>query len=547
MTHDEIIQYYDYLMRLATSKSNSPSDAEDLVGDTMLAAFAYLHKGGTIEYPKTWLTNTLYHKHNDNLRKKYRAPVTVCLDEGVDIAETEDEEYFMSEEASKVRKELNYLSFITREVLIRFYFGNQSVSDIAEGLGIPEGTVKSRLSAGRTQMKKGLETMEIRENYLPGELYLSFGGSEGLKNEPMSLVEGDLIAQNLLILAYEKPITVSELSKAIGIPTAYIEPIVKKLVDGELMVQMNSGKVYTDFIITKPQNSLETFKPQLDFAHKHFDTIWSILRKMSDVISKMTFQYVIENEERTKLDRYAILKALQDFQHFGTGKIETPKFPKRRDGGCWFAQATAFDAGYNMKEYNEASEYAIHGGHRTTEAFAAGGTRRIRLYEFDTTLWDNPHRYGFSYELYFKHIIPFLWCIFADIPLDERVGYDIPHEIISYIPTLETIGLIKNTQNKLCVKIPVLKKGEYEELCAVIKTATEEIKSAVGEEFTSFISSMKTPIPKHLTSVPELFRYHEATKYFVMSIVREAYEKGMHLKDVDYCCPPVVMVYACVE
>ena len=54
---------------------------------------------------------------------------------------------------------------------------------------------------------------------------------------------------------------------------------------------------------------------------------------------------------------------------------------------------------------------------------------------------------------------------------------------------------------------------------------------------------MKTPIPKHLTSVPELFRYHEATKYFVMSIVREAYDKGLHLKNVHYCCPPVVLVY----
>lgn len=48
-------------------------------------------------------------------------------------------------------------------------------------------------------------------------------------------------------------------------------------------------------------------------------------------------------------------------------------------------------------------------------------------------------------------------------------------------------------------------------------------------------------------AVPELFRYHEATKYFVMSIVREAYNKGLHLKDVEYCCPPAVLVYACIE
>mgnify|MGYP004557393873 CR=1 FL=1 len=58
------------------------------------------------------------------------------------------------------------------------------------------------------------------------------------------------------------------------------------------------------------------------------------------------------------------------------------------------------------------------------------------------------------------------------------------------------------------------------------------------------MSSLKTPIPKHLTSVPELFRYMEATAYFVMSIVREAYNNGLHLKDVDYCCPQVVLVSA---
>jgi len=540
MKNDEITQHYDYLIRLATSKCNSQNDAEDLVGDTMLAAFAYIHRGGIIEHPKTWLTNTLYHKHNDNLRKKYRAPVTVCLDEIADIPEDKDEEYFTSEEASNIRKELNHLSFITREVLIRFYFGNQSVSDIANGLCIPEGTVKSRLSAGRNQIKKGLETMETRENYLPGRLNLSFGGSDGLKGEPISLVEGDLIAQNLLILAYDKPITISDLSKAIGIPAAYIEPIVKKLIDGELMVQMDSGKVYSDFIISKAQDILKNFESQKKFAHKQFDTVWSIVEKMSAKISKMDFVKSMDGEERTKLDRYAVLKALQDFQHFGTGKIESPKFPKRKDGGWWVAQAIAFDAGYNAKEYMDASEYCIHGGHRTSEAVSIGRTKRIRLYEFDTTLWDSPHRFGGAYELYFKHIIPLLWSIYDGISFETS---DIPNEFISYIPTLEQLGVIGRTDDKLCVNIPVLKESEYDEMYSVIKNATNEIKSAIGEEFTAFITSMKTPIPKHLTSVPELFRYMEATAYFVMSIVREAYSKGLHLKDVDYCCPPVVLVY----
>ena len=35
----------------------------------------------------------------------------------------------------------------------------------------------------------------------------------------------------------------------------------------------------------------------------------------------------------------------------------------------------------------------------------------------------------------------------------------------------------------------------------------------------------------------------ESGEYEVGFIVREAYDKGLHLKDVDYCCPPVVLVY----
>ncbi|MBQ8407388.1 MAG: sigma-70 family RNA polymerase sigma factor [Clostridia bacterium] len=544
MINDEIIQYYDYLMRLATAKCNSQIDAEDLVGETMLAAYAYLHQGGIIEYPKTWLANTLYHKYNDSLRKKYRTPITVSCNDFVDILTDEDEEYFTSEEAAKVRKELNHLGFITREVLIRYYFGKQNIADIAEGLDIPEGTVKSRLYAGRNQMKKGLEDMDVIENYLPGELRLTWGGTSGLNHEPVSLVEGDLIAQNLLILAYEKPLTISELSKRIGIPAAYIEPIVKRLVDGELMVQTDSGKIYTDFLITKPQDKLEALKPQLEFARKHFNDIWSIIERMSAKISEMPFVKSMGDDERIKLDRYAVLKALQDFEYFGNGKVEIPKYPMRKDGGRWFAHATAIEAGYNLKEYHESFQYIINGGHRTSEALNVGRAKRVRFYEFDTFLFDSPHRFAGAYDLYFKYVTQLLWCIYDGMPLEDS---DIPNEFIAYMPTLEKFGLIEHGEDKPCLKIPVMNRAEYNEMHLAIKRATEEISEIIGEEFMSFISSMKTPVPKHLSSVPELFRYGNATNYFVMGIVREAYDKGLHLKDVDYCCPPALLVYDCEE
>ena len=110
MNKDEIIRYYDDLMRLAVSKCGSQTDAEDLVGDTMLAAFSYINKGGRIEHPKTWLANTLCHKYNDSLQKKYRAPTTVNFEDSFEIP-PEEEEYFSSEDAAKIRKELNHIAY----------------------------------------------------------------------------------------------------------------------------------------------------------------------------------------------------------------------------------------------------------------------------------------------------------------------------------------------------------------------------------------------------------------------------------------------------
>ena len=133
-----------------------------------------------------------------------------------------------------------------------------------------------------------------------------------------------------------------------------------------------------------------------------------------------------------------------------------------------------------------------------------------------------------------------MWHIYDKIPLDNS---NIPNELIAYIPTLETLGVLEQTSNNLNLQIPVLKNTEYDIICSVIKNATEEINLAIGNKFDSFIDDRKTKLPKHLTSVPELYRYYESTTYFVMGVVRKAYNKGLHLKDVNYCCPPVVLVY----
>lgn len=49
-------------------------------------------------------------------------------------------------------------------VLRLFYWSDLSVEEIANELGIPVGTVKSRLARGRAALKADLETLDIRDN-----------------------------------------------------------------------------------------------------------------------------------------------------------------------------------------------------------------------------------------------------------------------------------------------------------------------------------------------------------------------------------------------
>ncbi len=117
---ESLIRYYDELLRFALSKCGSQQDAEDLVSDTMLAAFEYIRKGETIKCPKTWLANTLMHKWNGLLRKKYSTPAMVQLDSLSPLSDPLAEiEYDDTDEVSELRLEIAYLARLSRDMLIR--------------------------------------------------------------------------------------------------------------------------------------------------------------------------------------------------------------------------------------------------------------------------------------------------------------------------------------------------------------------------------------------------------------------------------------------
>ena len=559
--HDAILSCYDELLRLALSKCGHRQDAEDLVSETVLAAYAYLHRGGVIQYPRTWLAGTLMHIYNSALRKKYTSPVLVSPDALFDVADDSEaratEAFLASEEAAGVRRELCYLGELHRKVLLRHYFYGESVAEIAEALGIPQGTVKSRLSAGRDALRvritKGMEeNMENKKYPIPGRLWVNWSGSDGPNGEPTSLVEGDLIAENLLMMAYKEPLTLSELADTIGIPTVYIEPIVRRLVDGELMVQTDSGKVYTNFMIYLPDVDREYvyFQRQIGLVEKYFSKISEVLTRLITNLKQfadgLPQQRCLRDRQYMKLERYAVTKALQDFELNGQRRYDCSiRYKPRPDGGAWIAFGWAAPGDQKSDARGEEMwEYQVHGGRRTScyNGRIAEKDVHLALIEFDTSFYDCTARYHGTCDMktYFDHIHHFLYRLHKNLPIDDGM---FPTPLIEGIPQLIERGIFTRDGDRLLPDIPILTEEEYGTLDKLIQKATEGLKFAIGAPFHEYLKGAAEWVPPHLDreAVPDIYRYKRATICFVMAAVRKAHEVGIHMQGVDYCCPPMVL------
>lgn len=369
--------------------------------------------------------------------------------------------------------------------------------------------------------------------------------------EPMSLVEGNLIAQNILINAYERPLTAVEIARSLGIPTAYIEPTIDKLVDGELMVKTEGDRYYTDCIVFKPEDSLTRFDAQLKFVDDNIESFWNILRKMLDRTLTLEFCERLNHRQLKKLERYAIQCAVQDFIADGAQElyIINTEYPKRKDGGRWIAQANMFPADFDDSKMNLYNEYAYVGGHRSCgrdEEYM--GSHGLAMFEFETAFKDcgNAKWSIIGFRKYIGYMRKLMWCIYKGIPLDTA-GTNIPADMIERLPKYEEYGILLHECGSWKVDIPTLSSDEYRsDLIPIIDEAKDALISELGEKYVEFLRGTKIILPEHLKgspNVPDYRLYVCSNKCILMAVVRELAEKKLFLHDVDYCCPAMVFIF----
>ncbi|MCD8119638.1 MAG: sigma-70 family RNA polymerase sigma factor [Lachnospiraceae bacterium] len=517
----------------AMQKCGNIHDAEDLTQEVVLAALTCPREVANV---KQWMLGVLNHKYYDLLRKKYRLPI-ISIDLVTEEAEPAYEECETDRPSEEqVRREVAYLAEKYREVIVRHYLYGEKVEEIAAALCIPKGTVLSRLAYGREQMKKGFDSMESygKQSYRPERLEITCNGRPGLKDEPFSLVSDDLMKQNILIVAYEKPLTAVEIAKALGIPAAYIESALKKLVSSELMRTIGN-RYATDFRIRTPEALERCLDVQIALTEEIYPDLLPLIHEYLESIRSLAFVGELSDGKRKKLEYYFILHLFSETL-YRVGKRIFPAdevFPQRPDGGSWIAFGNRYPADFDFADarfarYSWAGERRI----RWENIYNA---RRLELHIYDTQPELNSYSNG-PVPMDDGELAKLLYLTQNGISA-QTTGFNVL--LLENIPHLIECGVLSGDEKHPDVALPIMRSEEYALLEQIRIKYTHKMADLFEPHLREYLPKLKLEIPKHLEG-----RVAEFRKYIWDSIPMVFMKKAVEEKDFDTenATPPMVFV-----
>jgi RNA polymerase sigma-70 factor, ECF subfamily len=147
--------FYLPLYRFAFSLSRQESDAADLTQQTFLLWASKGHQLRDSSKVKTWLFTSLYREFLGRKRDRDRfveseASLETIAQQSIPASVVDELD------GQIVQSALHELEAIYRAPLTLFYLQQHSYKEIAEILEIPIGTVMSRISRGKDQLRKAL-------------------------------------------------------------------------------------------------------------------------------------------------------------------------------------------------------------------------------------------------------------------------------------------------------------------------------------------------------------------------------------------------------
>lgn len=157
---------YSLALRILTDQSL----AEGVVREVFLSLWREARRfdpaRGTVA---TYLLTTTHHRavdvvrREENLRRRHGPEEALAL--ATDQPSGLDDEVEVAERRSRIRAALAELPEPQREALMLAYFGGYTQQEIASLVGVPLGTVKTRMAAGMRRLKDELREAGRQEQF----------------------------------------------------------------------------------------------------------------------------------------------------------------------------------------------------------------------------------------------------------------------------------------------------------------------------------------------------------------------------------------------
>ena len=149
------------MRRFARGLTGRDDLADDLVQDALAKAISNFHRFEEGTNLKAWLFRILRNRHIDEVRKLQRRGTHVDVDDEEVVQIGAPGSQFSAVELTEFRRAFATLSEQDREVLLLIGMEGHTYDEVSDMIGVPVGTVKSRLSRARERLR-GAMTKPVR-------------------------------------------------------------------------------------------------------------------------------------------------------------------------------------------------------------------------------------------------------------------------------------------------------------------------------------------------------------------------------------------------
>jgi RNA polymerase sigma-70 factor (ECF subfamily) len=166
-----ICRYQNYVYRLCYLVMRTEQDAEDMTQETFIRAFRALprfeiRKGTSFE---AWLYRIAVNACRSRMRRKWYQVLPWPEPAPPMVAKPQEQPeclMMQGEHRGRILEAIDSLGEKHRLVVILRYYGGLSNEEIARTLGIPSGTVRSRLHIARQRLREHLADLEKEKESL---------------------------------------------------------------------------------------------------------------------------------------------------------------------------------------------------------------------------------------------------------------------------------------------------------------------------------------------------------------------------------------------